>query len=117
MKRTSSDAPGSRAGPRRRKEKSDMTRRTWFATALAVVMLLSPAGVRAFGVNDVLKLQKEQVSDSLIVLAIQKSGQVIHVSSDDFRRLKQAGVSDHVMSAMLRSEQAGFQKRADDHGW
>ena len=83
--------------------------------ALVLVMTLSPAGVRAFGVNDVIKLQKEQVSDSLIVLAIQKSGQVIHVGSDDFRRLKQAGVSDQVMSALLRSEQVGFQNNAANH--
>jgi hypothetical protein len=84
--------------------------------ALVLVMTLSPAGVRAFGVNDVIKLQKEQVSDSLIVLAIQKSGQVIRVGSDDFRRLKQAGVSDQVMSALLRSEQVGFQNNVASHG-
>ena len=83
--------------------------------ALVLVMMLSPAGVRAFGVNDVIKLQKEQVSDSLIVLAIQKSGDVIRVGSDDFRRLKQAGVSDPVMSALLRTEQVGFQKNAANH--
>ena len=83
--------------------------------ALVLVMTLSPVGVRAFGVNDVIELQKEQVSDSLIVLAIQNSGQVIRVGSDDFRRLKQAGVSDQVMSAMLRSEQVGFQKNAANH--
>ena len=92
-----------------------MRRRSLFVGALVLAMLLSPAGVRAFGVNDVIQLQKEQVSDSLIVLAIQKSGQVIHVSSADFRRLKQAGVSDEVMSAMLRSEQVGFQKNAANH--
>jgi hypothetical protein len=40
---------------------------------IVLLSILSPAGVRAFGVNDVLKLQKEQVSDSLIVLAIQNS--------------------------------------------
>src|SRR5262245_12877570 len=102
---------------RRSKERQVMTRRTGFAVELALVMLLSPAAVRAFDVKDVLQLQKEQVSDSLIVLAIQNSGQVIHVRSDDFRRLKQAGVSDQVMSAMLRSEQAGFQKNGANHGW
>ena len=83
--------------------------------ALVLIVMLSPAGARAFGVNDVIKLQKAQVSDSLIVLAIQKSGQVIHVGSDDFRHLKQAGVSDEVMSALLRSEQVGFQNNAANH--
>src|SRR5262245_52714812 len=96
-----------------------MTLRSLRIAALVLIMMLSPAGVRAFGVNDVIKLQKEQVSDSLIVLAIQKSGDVIRVSSNDFRRLKQAGVSDPVMSALLRSEQVGFQKNADvnAYGW
>jgi hypothetical protein len=92
-----------------------MNRRMWLAAAYFVAMLLSPAGVKAFGIHDVLKLQKEQVSDSLIVLAIQNSHQAIHVRSSDFRDLKQAGVSDQVMSALLRSEQAGFQKNAENH--
>ena len=92
-----------------------MARRTSLATALFVVTLLSPAGVRAFGVHDVIQLHQEQVSDSLIVLAIHNSHRVIHVTSDDFRKLKQAGVSDPVMSAMLRTEQVGFQKNAENH--
>lgn len=92
-----------------------MKRRTLIAVALFLVTLLSPAGARAFGVHDVIKLHQQQVSDSLIVLAIHNSHQVIHVSSDDFRTLKQAGVSDQVMSALLRTEQVGFQKNAANH--
>ena len=92
-----------------------MSRRTLFAVAVFLATLLSPAGVRAFGVHDVIKLHQQQVSDSLIVLAIHNSHQVIHVSSDDFRNLKQAGVSDQVMSALLRTEQVGFQKNAENH--
>src|SRR5262245_4984356 len=104
--------PSPRAAEERRQT---MKPRPLIVAVFVLASILSPAGVRAFGVNDVLKLQKEQVSDSLIVLAIQKSGDVIHVSSDDFRRLKLAGVSDGVMSAMLRSEQVGFQKNAASH--
>ena len=92
-----------------------MKRRTLIAVALFLATMMSPAGVRAFGVHDVIKLHQQQVSDSLIVLAIQNSHQVIHVTSDDFRHLKQAGVSDEVMSAMLRTEQVGFQKNAANH--
>ena len=92
-----------------------MKRRSFFVTALVLAMLLSPAGVRAFGVHDVIKLHQEQVSDSLIVLEIQRSGKVIHVTSSDFRQLKQAGVSDEVMSALLRTEQVGFQRNAANH--
>jgi len=44
-----------------------MSRRTLFAVALFLATLLSPAGVRAFGVHDVIKLHQQQVSDSLIV--------------------------------------------------
>jgi hypothetical protein len=92
-----------------------MLRRLLNVAGLFLLMTLSPAGVRAFGVNDVIKLHMEQLSDSLIVLAIQNSHQVIRVRSDDFRRLKQAGVSDQVMSAMLRTELVGFQKNAENH--
>jgi len=92
-----------------------MRRRSLFVGALVLAMLLSPAGVRAFGVHDVIKLHQEQVSDSLIVLDIQHSGKVIHVTSNDFRELKRAGVSDEVMSALLRTEQVGFQRNAADH--
>ena len=92
-----------------------MKRRTLIAVTLFLATLLSPAGARAFGVHDVIKLHQQQVSDSLIVLVIQNSHQVIHVTSDDFRQLKKAGVSDQVMSAMLRTEQVGFQKNAANH--
>ena len=92
-----------------------MKRRTLIAVALFLATSLSPAGARAFGVHDVIKLHQQQVSDSLIVLAIQNSHRVIHVTSDDFRQLKKAGVSDQVMSAMLRTEQVGFQKNAANH--
>jgi hypothetical protein len=92
-----------------------MKRRTLIVVALFLATLLSPAGARALGVHDVIKLHQQQVSDSLIVLAIQNSHQVIHVTSDDFRQLKKAGVSDQVMSAMLRTEQVGFQKNAANH--
>jgi hypothetical protein len=92
-----------------------MKRRSLFVAALVLAMTLSPAGVRAFGVHDVIKLHQEQVSDSLIALAIQHSGKVIHVTSSDFRQLKQAGVSDEVMSALLRTEQVGFQSAASRH--
>jgi len=92
-----------------------MRRRSLFAVAILLATVLSPVGARAFGVHDVIKLKKAQVSDSLIVLAIQNSHQVIHVTSDDFRTLKQAGTSDDVMSALLRTEQVGFQKNVDNH--
>jgi hypothetical protein len=50
-----------------------MRSRALLVAAFVLISILSPAGVRAFDVNDVLKLQKEQVSDSLIALAIQNS--------------------------------------------
>ena len=49
-----------------------MRTRALIVGVIVLISILSPAGVRAFGVNDVLKLQKEQVSDSLIVLAIHQ---------------------------------------------
>jgi len=80
------------------------SRNVVLAAAITFAALLVPRSAWAFGVGDVLKLHREQVSDSLIVLQIEHTGQVIRLSSQDFRKLKQAGVSDEVIGALVRSD-------------
>ena len=80
------------------------SRNVVLAAAITLVALLAPRAAWALNVNDVIKMHQDQVSDSLIVMHIQHNGQVIRLSSDDFRKLKRAGVSDEVIGALVLSD-------------
>ena len=69
-----------------------------------LLFLLLPSVAMAFGLNDVLKMHREGIADSLIVLKIENAGTVFHLDAADLRRLKDAGVSDDVVAAMLDTE-------------
>ncbi|HTQ45167.1 MAG TPA: hypothetical protein VMI75_20545 [Polyangiaceae bacterium] len=69
-----------------------------------LVMMLTATGAWAFGVKDVIALQHDGVADSLIVQKIEYSGTTFHLDASDLRALKQAGVSDNVISVMLKTE-------------
>jgi len=81
-----------------------MKPRSIFAVAIAVAALFLPARAWAFNLNDVIKQTQAGIADSLIVRQIQQSGRGFRLSSEDFRKLKQAGVSDEVMSALVMSD-------------
>jgi len=72
-------------------------------TALVLTLFLAP-GAWAFGKKDILKMNDDGVADSLIILKIENSGKTFHLDADDIRDLQRAGVSDEVISAMLRTE-------------
>jgi len=74
--------------------------------AIVLAALLIPARAAAFGVNDVLQLERQHAPDSSIVQRIERSHHPIRVRAKDFRRLEQAGVSDRVMSALADAEPA-----------
>jgi hypothetical protein len=77
------------------------------AAVFLVSLLLSsllPSVALAFGLNDVLKMHRDGITDSLIVLKIENAGKVFHLDAEDLRRLKDAGVSDDVVAAMLNTE-------------
>ena len=75
------------------------------AAAAVLVAILVPGRALGFGVSDVLRLQRQQAPDSVIVSHIEQSHHAIHVSARDFRRLERAGVSDRVMGALADAEQ------------
>src|SRR5262245_50072898 len=81
-----------------------MKPRVMFAVAIVVAALSASSRVWAFGLNDVLQQHHDGISDSLIVRQIEQSGHVFRLSSQDFRKLKQAGVSDQVMSALVMTD-------------
>jgi hypothetical protein len=69
-----------------------------------LLFLFSASVASAFGVKDVLKMNRDEIPDSLIILKIENSGKTFHLSADDMRALHDGGVSDEVISAMLRTE-------------
>jgi len=70
----------------------------------ALLLLLSTSAASAFGLKDVLRMHKDGIDDSLIIQKIEYSGKTFHLDADDMHKLKEAGVSDKVISAMLRTE-------------
>jgi len=74
------------------------------AFAVASLLLLSSSAASAFGVKDVVAMSRDGVADSLILQKIAYSGTRFHLDARDIHDLKGAGVSDPVISAMLRTE-------------
>ena len=54
-----------------------------------------------YGVEDVLKLSRAQVSEDVILTFIHNSGTIYNLAPNDIVYLRNEGVSDHVISAML----------------
>jgi len=82
-------------------------------TGLLLFFIWAP-GAYAFGVKDILKMNDDGIADSLIILKIENSGKTFHLNADDMHALQKAGVSDEVISAMLRTE---GRDRDEDYGY
>jgi hypothetical protein len=54
-----------------------------------------------YGVEDVLKLSRAQVSDDVITTYIQNSGTVYNLGPQDIVYLKEQGVSDRILNTMM----------------
>jgi hypothetical protein len=60
-----------------------------------------PAPQLSYGVPQVLQLAQAKISDGVIVSYIQNSGTIYSLKADEIVYLKQQGVSDNVLNAML----------------
>ena len=60
-----------------------------------------PAPQLSYGVPQVLQLEQAKISDGVIVNYIQNSGTIYSLKADEIVYLKQQGVSDNVLNAML----------------
>src|SRR5258708_6028666 len=58
-----------------------------------------------YGVADVVKLTRAQVSDDIIVSYLQNASTVYSLEPKDIVYLKEQGVSDRVLSAMMEQRQ------------
>jgi hypothetical protein len=79
-------------------------KRIVFTTLMAMLLATS---AWAFSTKDVIEMHKAGLADSLIMMKIAYSGMRFHLGASDIRKLKEAGVSDEVISEMLRTEGAG----------
>jgi hypothetical protein len=97
---------GQPSGPRFIRAKGRLTvKRIALLTVTGLLLLLfSAPRASAFGLKDVLKMNEDGIADSLIVLKIENSGKTFHLDAGDLHTLHQAGVSNEVISAMLRTE-------------
>ena len=69
----------------------------------------------AFGWKDVVKMHRAGIADSLIIQKIEYSGKVFHLDADEIAKLAEEGVSDEVISAMLRTEAEEYDDDYDRH--
>jgi hypothetical protein len=70
------------------------------ATPSAAASDAAPAKL-PYGVEDVLKLSRAQVSEDITLSFIRNSGTIYNLAPKDIVYLKNEGVSDHVINAML----------------
>lgn len=87
-----------------------MKRALLCSTLLLLAGLVTVPDASAFGWKDVLKLHRAGVADSLILQKIEYSGETIRLGADEIEALKEAGVSDTVISAMLRTEAEEYEE-------
>ncbi len=72
--------------------------------AASLALLFSVPVASAFGWKDVVKMHRAGIADSLIIQKIEYSGKTFHLDADEMAALTDEGVSDAVISAMLRTE-------------
>jgi hypothetical protein len=73
----------------------------------------APATVQLpYGVSDVLKLSKAQISEDIIVNFVQNSGTVYNLQPRDIVYLHEQGVSDRVINAMIDQRRIAAQAAA-----
>ena len=98
-----------------------MTKMIRFALPLLVLATLSSAGVasgadhgvlvaqapgkpKAISKEEIIKMSKAGIPDSVIIGKIQKSSSVFKLEVSDIIALKKGGVSDKVIEAMVNTE-------------
>ena len=65
-----------------------------------------------YGVEDVLKLSRAQVSDDVVLSYIRNSGTIYNLNAQDIVYLRNQGVQDRIINAMLDQRKAAAQVAA-----
>jgi len=88
------------------------------AAAGLLLLCALPHGAWAFGVKDVVAMSQDGVPDSLIIQKIRHSDTRFDLNAKDMHALREAGVSNDVISAMLRTENRDrYYAYHDDYFW
>jgi hypothetical protein len=74
------------------------------ATAALALVLLLPPPAWSFNWKDVAEMVEDSIPDQLIIEKITHSGSTFDLNARELHQLKAAGVSDQVITAMLRTE-------------
>ena len=77
------------------------------ATTVQPAAVNAPAPQLAYGVPQVLQLVQAEISDATIIAYIKSSGNSYGLTADQIIYLRQQGVSDVVVNAMLNQPRAG----------
>jgi hypothetical protein len=72
-----------------------------FTILMAVGAIILGQGASTLTVDDVIKMVQVKLADDLVISQIKGSGKPFRLSTDEMVRLKNAGVSDEVIRAML----------------
>ena len=75
----------------------------WRSLLIAVVFVLGAARAEALTVRDIIELSKSGLSDEILMALIDVERKVFPIDSATLKQLKEAGVSDRVIVAMVRS--------------
>ena len=60
-----------------------------------------PAAPRALTIADVTRMVKAGLSEDLVIAQIRKNGKAFDLTTDDLLKLKESGVSDNILKAMV----------------
>jgi hypothetical protein len=96
---------------------ADAQAQTQLPSAAPAEVAASPAAPAAsvklpYGVEDIIKLGRAQVNDDIIVKYIQGSGTIYTLGPQEIVRLRDQGVSDRVVTAMLDQRRPAPQSTA-----
>jgi hypothetical protein len=74
-----------------------------FLLIALVLLSLAPARAEAVTVRDIIELSRAGLGDDVLLALIEVDRTVFAIDTQTITRLKQAGVSERVISAMIRS--------------
>jgi hypothetical protein len=71
--------------------------------AFGLVLAMAPAAAEAVTIKDIIDLTKAGLGDDVLLALIDVDARVFSIDNDTLAQLKQAGVSERVIVAMIRS--------------
>lgn len=77
--------------------------RAWFIPVLAAALSLAPASAQAITLKEIVELSRAGLGEEVLLALIDVDQRVFDIDADTLRMLKQQGVSERVIVALVRS--------------